>query len=289
MRLTSFTATFTASFSITAAGDGILKYQSQRNELDIPGATSSSYELTSVEASDNDALFSCVVSNSAGSVKSTTAKLTVKRTITNEYLPMEKGNYWIYKLYYSQNASSGTSYIRFEIMEEVKQYQDVLYIFNFYQNNTSPGPEWGNPIHHDTLHVSTNGMDKGTIYNNSDIIVPMNAASVPENQMQGLILWRTSAMPFTDNYSIAQNTTGLTITYSGTAYEESTVAKLIKIQKDNVDDYYEKGLGLRRAVLDQESTLKTWSYTLDDWIVQSATRNNRVDLIEAFVGGGVKR
>ena len=67
----------TATFSVTATGTAPLSYQWQRNSAAINGATSSSYTTPAEAASDNGAQFSVVVSNSAGTVTSNAAILTV--------------------------------------------------------------------------------------------------------------------------------------------------------------------------------------------------------------------
>ena len=70
-------ATQTASFSVTATGTGILAYQWKKNGNNIAGATSSSYTTPATTIEDNNALYSVVVSNSAGTVTSSTATLAV--------------------------------------------------------------------------------------------------------------------------------------------------------------------------------------------------------------------
>jgi glucose/arabinose dehydrogenase len=64
------------TFTVQASGSG-LSYQWQRNDADIAGATSSSYTRNDVTLSDNGAKFRVRVSNSAGSVTSNEATLTV--------------------------------------------------------------------------------------------------------------------------------------------------------------------------------------------------------------------
>jgi glucose/arabinose dehydrogenase len=66
-----------ATFTIAASGSQPLSYQWQRNSVDIAGATSSSYTLANVQASDNGATFRCRVSNAFGTVTSNPATLTV--------------------------------------------------------------------------------------------------------------------------------------------------------------------------------------------------------------------
>src|SRR5882762_10210106 len=71
------TAGQTATFSVAATGTAPLSYQWQKNGAAIIGATSSTYTTPATTTSDNGAQFTVVVSNSAGSVTSNAASLTV--------------------------------------------------------------------------------------------------------------------------------------------------------------------------------------------------------------------
>lgn len=66
-----------ASFSVTAAGTGPLSYQWRKNGSAIAGATAASYSIAAAANADNGAQFSVTISNSAGSVTSANATLTV--------------------------------------------------------------------------------------------------------------------------------------------------------------------------------------------------------------------
>lgn len=72
----SVTAGSTATFSVTASGTATLSYQWRKAGTAISGATSSTYSISSVTTSDAGS-FDVVVSNSAGSVTSSAATLTV--------------------------------------------------------------------------------------------------------------------------------------------------------------------------------------------------------------------
>jgi glucose/arabinose dehydrogenase len=67
-----------ATFTVTAAGSTPLSYQWQRNQVDINGATSSSYTIASASLSDNGAKFRCVITNPFGGATSNEATLTVQ-------------------------------------------------------------------------------------------------------------------------------------------------------------------------------------------------------------------
>jgi Immunoglobulin domain len=66
------------TFSVVASSSAPLSYQWRRNNVNITGQTSSSYVLQNAQSGDNNANFTVVVSNSAGSVTSQNAVLTVR-------------------------------------------------------------------------------------------------------------------------------------------------------------------------------------------------------------------
>ena len=66
-----------ATFSVMANGTAPLSYQWQKGQTPISGATASSYTTPAVALSDDGATFQVVVSNSAGVMTSSAAKLTV--------------------------------------------------------------------------------------------------------------------------------------------------------------------------------------------------------------------
>ena len=69
-----------ATFSVVAAGTSPLTYQWQRNSANISAANSTSYTIPATAATDNGATFDVVVSNSAGTLTSNSATLTVSTT-----------------------------------------------------------------------------------------------------------------------------------------------------------------------------------------------------------------
>ena len=75
------TAGQTATFSVTATGTAPLSYQWKKNGANISGATSASYTTPATTQGDNGSLFAVIVSNSAGSVTSNNATLTVNALI----------------------------------------------------------------------------------------------------------------------------------------------------------------------------------------------------------------
>lgn len=67
-----------ATFGVSATGTAPFSYQWQRNMMNVDGATSSSYTISSTTMSDNGAKFRCIVSNAFGSATSNEATLTVQ-------------------------------------------------------------------------------------------------------------------------------------------------------------------------------------------------------------------
>jgi hypothetical protein len=73
----SVTVGQTATFSVTASGTAPLSYQWLKNNVNIGGATAANYTTPATIAGDSGAKFDVVVGNSAGSVASAMATLTV--------------------------------------------------------------------------------------------------------------------------------------------------------------------------------------------------------------------
>lgn len=74
----------TATFTVMATGTAPLSYQWQKNGTAISGATMASYTTPALTASDNGTTFTVLVSNSAGSVTSSGATLSVTATAATD-------------------------------------------------------------------------------------------------------------------------------------------------------------------------------------------------------------
>ena len=81
-----------ATFSVTATGTGTLSYQWQKNSVNIAGATDSSYTTPATSAVDDGATFDVVVTDTAGSITSTSATLTVTTPAVASYYVATNGN-----------------------------------------------------------------------------------------------------------------------------------------------------------------------------------------------------
>src|SRR5881296_1084529 len=107
----SVTAGQMASFSVAATGTAPLNYQWRRNGAAVNGASSSTYSTPATSSSDNGGQFTVVVSNSAGSVTSSTAILTVNASIPPLQVTSSQLSGGTVGTTYSAtlNASGGTS------------------------------------------------------------------------------------------------------------------------------------------------------------------------------------
>ena len=81
------TAGQTATFTVVAGGTAPLNYQWQKNGGNIAGATAASYTTPATATTDSGSTFQVVVRNSAGTVTSATATLTVSAAPTPAILP----------------------------------------------------------------------------------------------------------------------------------------------------------------------------------------------------------
>jgi hypothetical protein len=69
----------TATFSVTASGDGTLTYQWFKNGASIKGATAPSYTTPATIITDNNNFFFCYIANSVGSVETNVVTLIVNK------------------------------------------------------------------------------------------------------------------------------------------------------------------------------------------------------------------
>ena len=95
-----------ATFSVTATGSEPLSYQWYRNGTAVSGATTASYTTETLDENDNGDEFYCTVSNSAGSVTSNTATLTVNSEPgSSDTLVLIENGTSRYKIYYGEGES----------------------------------------------------------------------------------------------------------------------------------------------------------------------------------------
>jgi hypothetical protein len=86
------TAGQTATFTVVAAGTAPLSYQWQKNGVNIAGATAASYTTPATTTADSGTSFDVVVSNTAGTVTSAAATLTVNPAPVAPSITTQPGN-----------------------------------------------------------------------------------------------------------------------------------------------------------------------------------------------------
>ena len=86
------TAGQTVSFGVVATGTAPLSYQWRKNGSNISGATSSSYTTPATVIADSGATFTVVIANTAGSVTSNSATLTVNPASVGPSVTMHPSN-----------------------------------------------------------------------------------------------------------------------------------------------------------------------------------------------------
>jgi hypothetical protein len=101
------TAGQAATFTVVAAGSATLTYQWQKNNANIPGATAASYSTPATATSDSGATFDVVVSNSAGTVTSVLAALTVNAPSSGTQPPVSDGSSVDVTTYHYDNMRTG--------------------------------------------------------------------------------------------------------------------------------------------------------------------------------------
>jgi hypothetical protein len=80
-----------ATLSLTATGANLHFQWRKNNDGDIAGATGFSYVTPALNTGDNGSVYSCVVSNPAGSIVSSSALLTVTSDPVSTQLPVQSG------------------------------------------------------------------------------------------------------------------------------------------------------------------------------------------------------
>jgi hypothetical protein len=149
----------TATFSVVAAGTAPLTYQWQENGTAIGAATSASYTTSALQSSDSGASFTVVVTNSAGTVTSSAAKLTVTAQPANanadvttfKYDVGRTGQYLVETSLTPANVNSSTFGLQRQLAVDGKVDAQPLYLSKLTIGGAA----------HNTVFVAT---EHGTMY-----------------------------------------------------------------------------------------------------------------------------
>ncbi len=174
------TAGQTATFSVAASGTAPLSYQWQKNGADITGATSASYTTPVTTTANSGEQFRAMVSNSAGSVTSNSATLTVNPGTANSSVDVVT--------YHYDNGRSGQN-----LNETALTLANVnSTTFGKKGEFTVDGKVDGQPLY--LSQVTIGGQRKNVLYvvTEHGSVYAFDADSV--NGMTSASLWKTSTL-----------------------------------------------------------------------------------------------
>ncbi|MBN1981760.1 MAG: immunoglobulin domain-containing protein [Chitinivibrionales bacterium] len=171
-----------AVFTITAQGTDV-KYQWQKNEQDIAGATANTYEITAVSKSDNGVKFRCKAYNIVGEVLSNFATLMV------------------------QDNTEPIKITQQPVNSKVKLGESA--IFSVTATGTSPQYQWkknGNDIAGAIANSYTTPATQKTDHNSKFICVVKNSANeVASLEVVLTVIWPPKVTRSPSNQTVKEN------------------------------------------------------------------------------------
>ncbi len=193
-----------ASFSVTANGTAPLNYQWRKNLVNIIGATNSTYTIPSVAPAD-EGNYSVVVSNSAGTVTSNNATLTV--TPANQ-LPTATIN----------TPGSGATYAGGDVINFSGSGSDPedgnlgaaafeWYVVFHHDAHTHPGPTAPDGVTNGSFDITNTGETASNVFYRLYLVVT-DAQGAKDTSF-------TDILPRTSTISLNTNPQGLQITLDG--------------------------------------------------------------------------
>ncbi|HEY6943638.1 MAG TPA: immunoglobulin domain-containing protein [Candidatus Acidoferrum sp.] len=224
------TAGQTATFSVTASGSAPLSYQWQKNGADITGAASTSYTTPATTTANSGEQFRVVVSNTAGSVTSNTAMLTVNPgttassmdVVTYHYDNSRSGQNLNETILTPANVNSATLGKKGEFTVDGKVDAQPLYL----------------------SQVTINGQKKNVLYvvTEHGSVYAFDADSI--NGMTSAFLWKTSTLgsgeTSSDNRGCGQVTPEIGITATPVIDRTRNAIYVIAMSKNSSGNYFQR-------------------------------------------------
>jgi hypothetical protein len=192
-----------ATFSMAASGTAPLSYQWRRNGTPITGATSSSYTTAATISSDNGALFTVVVSNSAGSATSNAATLSVNPAPVAPSITAQPA---------SQTVTAGQT-----ATFTVAATGTAPFSYQWKKNGTVISGATSSSYITPAETTSDNGAQFNVTVSNSVGSVTSNAVTLTVNAPAGPLTVSTSSLSFGNVNVGSSSVLGVTFTNSGTA------------------------------------------------------------------------
>src|SRR2546426_4671848 len=224
------TAGQTATFSVTAAGTAPLAYQWQKNGADISGATAASYTTPVTTTADSGEQFRVAVSNSAGSVTSMPATLTVSAgqvastvdVVTYHYDNMRSGQNLNETSLTTSNVNATMFGKKGEFMVDGKVDAQPLYL-----SQVTIGGQKKNVLYVATEHGSVYAFDADSI-----------------NGATSAFLWKTSTLgtgeTTSDNRSCGQVSPEIGITATPVIDRSRNAIYVVAMSKNASGTYFQR-------------------------------------------------
>lgn len=280
-----------ATFHVGASGVPAVRYQWRRDGTPLTGATNASYTLPITSGADQGAVFSVTVTNSVGSVTSSSATLTVLSTMTGAFLPTNQAtgisSDQQLRIVFSSppRIGAGKLYVRDAASDSVFATIDTslfqtITLFSATVTNNSTRPVQGGTYFYQpiaiygneawiTLHPTNRFAYNKTYYVNADAGLFLDSASAAFPAITGANMWRFSTKPSGPATPTASTgPTNLTIGLDGSG-DFATV--------QGAADWAPQNNTLQRTF-----TIRPGVYR--DYTVIQQNRNNLI-----FIGGGADR
>jgi hypothetical protein len=224
------TAGQTATFSGTASGTAPLSYQWQKNAADILGATMASYTTPVTTTADSGTLFRVVVSNSAGSVTSNSATLTVNPGTSNSSVDV--------LTYHYDNGRTGQN------LNETTLTHANVNSMNFGKKGefTVDGRVDAQPLY--LSQVTVGGQKKNVLYVATEhgSVYAFDADSI--NGTTSTFLWRTSTLgtgeTTSDNRGCGQVSPEIGITATPVIDRARNAIYVVAMSKNSSGSYFQR-------------------------------------------------
>jgi hypothetical protein len=226
------TAGQAANFSVTASGSPAPTYQWKKNGSSIPGATSHTYTTPATVAGDTGSTFDVMVSNSAGSVTSRSATLTVNAgtpppsaidVVTYHYDNLRTGQNVNETTLTTANVNSSKFGKLGSFSVDGKVDGQPLYLSNV----SIPGKGTKNVLYVVTEHDSIYAFDADSVSGSSSTV-----------------LWRVSALKSgessSDDRGCGQVTPEIGITSTPVIDRTRNAIYLVSVSKDGNGNYFHR-------------------------------------------------
>lgn len=190
----------TATFSVTASGATPLIYQWQKNGTNISGAISSSYTTPATTTADSSSSFRVVVSNTAGSVTSNAATLTVNAPVAPAITTQPM----------SQTVIAGQS-----ASFSVTATGTALLSYQWQKNGTAITDATSVTYTTPATTSSDNGAQFSVVVSNSGGSITSGSATLTVNAATRVLNSNPTSLSFGSVNNGSNNTLGVTLTNSG--------------------------------------------------------------------------